>query len=93
MQTEADKLRQALELYREEDLTRAEMLLEAIDFDALDGDLHVEANYLWGLVLSRRGDPLEAAHRFQTCIKLDQRFFPALDAWGNILANLGDSRH
>lgn len=92
MQTEPDKLRQALELYREQDLTRAEMLLEAIDFDALDADLHVEANYLWGLVLSRRGDPLEAAHHFQTCIKLDQRFFPALDAWGNILANLGDSR-
>lgn len=92
VQTEADKLRQALELYREGDLTRAEMLLEAIDFDSLGGDLHVEANYLWGLVQARRGDPLEAAHRFQLCIRLDQRFFPALDAWGNVLANLGDSR-
>ncbi|MCA8913532.1 MAG: tetratricopeptide repeat protein [Planctomycetes bacterium] len=92
MQTEADKLRQALELYREGDLTRAEMLIEAIDFRELDEDLHVEANYLWGLVLTRRGDPLEAAHRFQSCIRMDQRFFPALDAWGNVLANLGDSR-
>jgi tetratricopeptide (TPR) repeat protein len=92
VQTEADKLRQALELYREGDLTRAEMLIEAIDFRELDEDLHVEANYLWGLVLTRRGDPLEAAHRFQSCIRLDQRFFPALDAWGNVLANLGDSR-
>ncbi|MCB9895984.1 MAG: tetratricopeptide repeat protein [Planctomycetes bacterium] len=92
MQSEADKLRQALELYREGDLTRGEMLLEAIDLDALEPELRVEAHYLWGLLLARRNDPLEAAHHFQTCIRLDQRFFPALDAWGNVLANLGDSR-
>lgn len=92
MQSEADKLRHALELYREGDLTRAEMLLEAVNLDELDADMHVEMHYLWGLVLSRRGDPLEAAHHFQSCIKLNQRFFPALDAWGNVLANLGDSR-
>jgi tetratricopeptide (TPR) repeat protein len=92
MQSEADKLRHALELYREGDLTRAEMLLEAVNLDELDADMHVEMHYLWGLVLSRRGDPLEAAHQFQSCIKLNQRFFPALDAWGNVLANLGDSR-
>jgi tetratricopeptide (TPR) repeat protein len=92
MQTGADKLRQALGLYRENDLTRADMLLGTIDFDQLAPDLHVEAHYLWGLVNARKGDPLEAAHCFQTCIKLDQRFFPALDAWGNVLANLGDSR-
>jgi len=92
MQAEADKIRQALELYREGDMTRAEMLLETVDFDSLPAELHVEAHYLWGLVNARRGDALEAAHCFQTCIKLDQRFFPALDAWGNVLANLGDSR-
>jgi tetratricopeptide (TPR) repeat protein len=92
MPSDADKLRQALELYREGDLTRADMLLGTIDFDHLPHELHVEAYYLWGLVSTRRGDPLEAAHCFQTCIKLDQRFFPALDAWGNVLANLGDSR-
>ena len=92
MHSEADKLRQALELYREGDLTRGEMLLEALDLEALEPDLHVEAHYLWGLLLAKRGDPLEAAHHFQTCIRIDQRFFPALDAWGNVLANLGDSR-
>lgn len=90
--TEADKLREALDLYRQGDLTRSAMLLETIDFEVLDEDLHVEANYLWGLVLSRSGDPLEAAHRFQLCVKQQPRFFPALDAWGNVLANLGDSR-
>ena len=89
---EADKLREALNLYREGDLTRAEMLLESIDVDDLDPELHVETNYLWGLVLARRGDALEAAHRFQLCVKHEPRFFPALDAWGNVLANLGDSR-
>lgn len=68
------------------------MLLETIAFDGLDAELHVEAQYLWGLVLSRKGDPLEAAHRFQLCVRLDQRFFPALDAWGNVLAGIGDSR-
>lgn len=92
MRSEADKLHQALELYREGDLTRAEMLLEAVNLDELDADMLVEAHYLWGLVLARRGDPLEAAHHFQNCIKLNQRFYPALDAWGNVLANLGDSR-
>ncbi|MCA8914721.1 MAG: tetratricopeptide repeat protein [Planctomycetes bacterium] len=92
MQSEADKLRQALELYREGDLTRGEMLLEVIDLEGLEPELHLEAHYLWGLLLARRGDPLEAAHHFQTCIRIDQRFFPALDAWGNVLANLGDSR-
>ncbi|MBX3459598.1 MAG: tetratricopeptide repeat protein [Planctomycetes bacterium] len=92
MKDEAEKLRIALDLYRQDDLARAQMLLEAIDLDQLESGLHVEANYLWGLVLARRGDPLEAAHRFQTCIRLDQRFFPALDAWGNVLANLGDAR-
>ncbi|MBZ0137238.1 MAG: tetratricopeptide repeat protein [Planctomycetes bacterium] len=92
MKPEADKLREALHLYREGDLTRAEMLLESIDIDELEPDLHVETNYLWGLVLARRGDPLEAAHRFQLCVKQEPRFFPALDAWGNVLANLGDSR-
>ncbi|MCC7508510.1 MAG: tetratricopeptide repeat protein [Planctomycetes bacterium] len=92
MKDEADKLRNALNLYREGDLPRAQMLLELLDLERLEPALHVEANYLWGLVLARRGDPLEAAHRFQTCIRLDQRFFPALDAWGNVLANLGDAR-
>ena len=92
MKPESDKLREALNLYREGDLTRAEMLLESIDIDDLDPDLHVETNYLWGLVLARRGDALEAAHRFQLCVKQEPRFFPALDAWGNVLANLGDSR-
>ena len=92
MQLDADKLKQALGLYREGDLTRADMLLGTLDFDHLPNELHVEAHYLWGLVNARKGDPLEAAHCFQTCIKLDQRFFPALDAWGNVLANLGDSR-
>lgn len=92
MKPEADKLREALNLYREGDLTRSEMLLESIDVDELDPELHVETNYLWGLVLARRGDPLEAAHRFQLCVKQEPRFFPALDAWGNVLANLGDSR-
>ena len=92
MRSEEDKLRQALELYREGDLTRAEMLLETLNPDELEPGLHVEAHYLWGLVLAKRGDPLEAAQHFQSCIKLNQRFFPALDAWGNVLANLGDSR-
>jgi tetratricopeptide (TPR) repeat protein len=92
VQADAQKLKQALDLYREGDLTRADMLLGMIDFDHLAPELHVEAHYLWGLVNARKGDPLEAAHCFQTCIKLDQRFFPALDAWGNVLANLGDSR-
>jgi len=92
MRSDADQLRQALELYREGDLTRAEMLLEALNIDELDPELLVEAHYLWGLVLARRNDPLEAAHHFQICIKLNQRFYPALDAWGNVLANLGDSR-
>lgn len=92
MKPESDKLREALALYREGDLTRAEMLLESIDMDGLEPALHVEMNYLWGLTLARRGDPLEAAHRFQLCVKQEPRFFPALDAWGNVLANLGDSR-
>lgn len=92
MKPESDKLREALSLYREGDLTRSEMLLESIDIDQLEPDLHVETNYLWGLVLARQGDPLEAAHRFQLCVKQEPRFFPALDAWGNVLANLGDSR-
>jgi tetratricopeptide (TPR) repeat protein len=89
---EADKLRVALDLYRSGDLPRAQMLLETIEPDELDPALHLETNYLWGLVLARRGDSLEAAMRFQMCVKLDPRFFPALDAWGNVLASSGDAR-
>lgn len=92
MSNDAAQLRQALDLYREGDLARAQMLLESLSFDALDPQLHVEAHYLLGLILARRGDALEAAQRFQACISLDPRFHPALDAWGNVLANLGDPR-
>lgn len=92
MKNEADRVRQALELFHENDFTRAEIVLESVDFDALEDDLHVEALYLWGLLLRQKGDPLEAARRFQMCVKLNPEFFPALDAWGNVLASIGDAR-
>ncbi len=87
-----EQLRDALALAQGGDLARAQMLLELLPLDALEPRLQLEANYLWGLVLARRGDPLEAAHRFQLCVRQDQRFFPALDAWGNVLASIGDAR-
>lgn len=92
MADDTAQLRKALELYREGDMPRAQMLLETLNFDALDSQFHVEANYLLGLILARRGDALEAAQRFQQCVSIDPRFHPALDAWGNVLANLGDPR-
>jgi tetratricopeptide (TPR) repeat protein len=92
MRDEAERLRDALDLYREGDLARAQMLLEMIEQDQLDPALHVEANYLWGLVLTKRGDAMEAASYFQRCVRLDRRFYPALDAWGNVLAGMGDIR-
>lgn len=92
MRSPQEQLKDALRLYQSGDLTRAQMLLEILDSDQLEPDLQLEANYLWGVVLARRGDPLEAAHRFQLCIKQNQRFFPALDAWGNVLASIGDAR-
>lgn len=87
-----EQLRDALRLCQSGDLARAQMLLEVLDIDQLEPDLQLEANYLWGMVLARRGDPLEAAHRFQLCVRQNQRFFPALDAWGNVLASIGDAR-
>ena len=89
---QTDKLRQALECYNENDFVRAQILLETLDFEQLDRDLIVEAYYLWGQVLVRKHDLLEAAHRFQTCARQDPKFFAALDAWGNVLATLGDAR-
>lgn len=68
------------------------MLLESLELDDLEPALQLEANYLCGVVLARRGDPLDAAHRFQLCVRQDPRFFPALDAWGNVLAGIGDAR-
>lgn len=85
-------MRSAVRLFHEGDLGRAQMLLEALDTDLLEPRLALEANYLCGVVLARRGDPLEAAHRFQLCVRQDPRFFPALDAWGNVLAGIGDAR-
>lgn len=87
-----NQLQDALRLYRQGDLPRAQMLLETLDFEQLPADIQLEANYLWGIVLARRGEALEAAQRFQTCVSRDPRFFPALDAWGNVLANIGDAR-
>lgn len=92
MNTPRQQLLDALHLYQAGDLGRALMLLETLDIDSLPPDIQLEANYLWGVVLSRRGDPLEAAHRFQLCVRQNQRFFPALDAWGNVLAGIGDAR-
>ncbi len=92
MNTPRQQLLDALQLYQAGDLPRALMLLEALDIDSLPAEIQLEANYLWGVVLSRRGDPLEAAHRFQLCVRQNQRFFPALDAWGNVLAGIGDAR-
>ncbi|HRJ76978.1 MAG: hypothetical protein HPKKFMNG_01487 [Planctomycetes bacterium] len=85
-------LRQALELYRENDFPRAQMLLETLPMDDLESELQIEAHYLWGRVLVSRGEPLEAATHFQACLKLKPRYFPALDAWGNVLASMGDAR-
>lgn len=88
----ANKLRQALDLFREGDFPRAQMLLETLPLEELDNDLQVEAHYLWGRVLVSRGDPMEAAQHFQACVKLSPRHVPALDAWGNVLAGMGDAR-
>lgn len=87
-----EQLQDALRLSQAGDFARAQMLLELLDIDSLEPDLQVEANFLWGVVLARRGDALEAAHRFQLCVRQNQRFFPALDAWGNVLASIGDAR-
>ena len=89
---ETDKLRQALDCYNESDYVRALILLETLDFERLDSDLIVEAHYLWGQVLVKKHDLLEAAHRFQTCARQNPKFFAALDAWGNVLASMGDAR-
>jgi len=86
------KLRQALDLFREGDYPRAQMLLETLTLDELDGDLQIEAHYLWGRVLVSRGDPMEAAGHFQAALRLSPQYFPALDAWGNVLASMGDAR-
>jgi tetratricopeptide (TPR) repeat protein len=88
----ANTLRQALDLFREGDFPRAQMLLETMPLEELDNDLQVEAHYLWGRVLVSRGDPMEAAQHFQACVKLSPRHVPALDAWGNVLAGMGDAR-
>lgn len=88
----ANKLRQALDLFREGDFPRAQMLLETLPLEELDNDLQVEAHYLWGRVLVSRGEPFEAAQHFQACVKLSPRHVPALDAWGNALATMGDAR-
>jgi tetratricopeptide (TPR) repeat protein len=88
----ANTLRQALDLFREGDFPRAQMLLETLPLEELDNDLQVEAHYLWGRVLVSRGDPMEAAAHFQACVKLSPRHAPALDAWGNVLAGMGDAR-
>ena len=66
-------LRQALELYRENDFPRAQMLLETLPMDDLESELQIEAHYLWGRVLVSRGEPLEAATHFQACLKLKPR--------------------
>lgn len=92
MRTPREQLQDALRLSQGGDFVRAQMLLELLDIDSLEPELQVEANFLWGVVLARRGDPLEAAHRFQLCVRQNQRFFPALDAWGNVLASIGDAR-
>ncbi|MCC6466344.1 MAG: tetratricopeptide repeat protein [Planctomycetes bacterium] len=91
MRSPARQLRQALILYQEGDFARAQILLDALDVDQLEPDLQPEAHYLAGLVMVRRGDANEAAARFQACLQLAPRFFPALDAWGNVLAGLGDT--
>ncbi|MCF6228690.1 MAG: tetratricopeptide repeat protein [Planctomycetes bacterium] len=92
MSDEVKKIRSALELYQQGEYTRAEMLLESIFPEHLPDDLQLEASYLHGLILVRRGDPLEAAVKFQACVRLDSSFYPALDAWGNVLSRLGDFR-
>ncbi|MEE9310907.1 MAG: tetratricopeptide repeat protein [Planctomycetota bacterium] len=92
MSEEVKKIQSALELYQQGEYTRAEMLLESIFPDHLPDDIQLEANYLHGLILVRRGDPLEAAAKFRACARLDASFYPALDAWGNVLSGLGDFR-
>lgn len=91
MTDDAERLRAALNLYNEGDLSRAQMLLEMLDPDSLGPDLRVEALYLLGLVYTRRGDPMEAGQCFNSCVRIDRRFFPAFDAWGNLLLSLGDT--
>lgn len=91
MSDDAERLRAALSLYHEGDLSRAQMLLEMLDPDTLGPDLRVEAMYLLGLVYTKRGDAMEAGQCFNACVRIDKRFFPALDAWGNLLLNLGDT--
>lgn len=91
MRNPARQLRQALALYQEGDFARAHILLDSLDVDELEADVQPEAHYLAGLVLVRRGDANEAMVRFQACLQLAPRFFPALDAWGNVLAGLGDT--
>ncbi|MDC1142541.1 tetratricopeptide repeat protein [Planctomycetota bacterium] len=92
MDDDVEKLRTALDLYQQGDYTRAEILIESIFSGHLPDELLLELHYLHGLILINRGDLLEAAIRFQNCAKLDESFFPALDAWGNVLSNLGDFR-
>ncbi len=92
MRDDTETLRQSLELYRQHDYARAQMLLETLDLHRLEDALLVEAHYLWGLTLARRGDLQEAATHFRACLRHDRRFFAALDAWGNVLSDLGDAR-
>ncbi|MCC6574092.1 MAG: tetratricopeptide repeat protein [Planctomycetes bacterium] len=92
MKDPLNTLRQAVGLYREADLPRAQMLLESLDLDDLDKDLQLEAHYLWGRVMSARGDWPEAATHFQACLKLKPGWFAALEAWGNVLVASGDPR-
>jgi len=87
-----EQLLDALRLYHSGDLPRAQMLLETLALDQLEPEVRLEANYLWGVVLARRGEALEASQHFQQCVSQNPRFFPALDAWGNVLAGIGDAR-
>jgi tetratricopeptide (TPR) repeat protein len=91
MADDAERIRTALSLYREGELSRAQMLLETLDPDELDPALRVEALYLLGLVYVKRGDAMDASQCFLKCTRLDKKFFPAFDAWGNLLMNLGDT--
>lgn len=92
MTDEVQKIRSALNLYQQGEYARAEMLLGSIFPGHLADEIKLEADYLHGLILVRRGYPLEAAAIFQACTALDETFYPALDAWGNVLARLGDFR-
>ncbi len=85
-------VRDALHLYHDGDYTRARMLLETLNVEELGGEMHAEVYYLWGLVLMRQGDATEAQAMFRKSTLADPRFFPSLDAWGNVLAGIGDAR-